>query len=526
VVHIVGSDTRRGDRVTEHLGNPNGNSQGKGIFRNSLLNFLGQVLPLGVAAVAVPFIIRDMGLERYGLLSLSWILLGYFTFLDMGLGRATTNAVADLCSSDKREQIGLVVSLSLLLNFLVGIVGGAVGWLITPWIVNTAFAVPAPLRAEATAMFSVLALSIPLITSAATLRGVLEGFQRFDYSNAVKSPALALMFLLPLMYRPLHLDLAQVVGLIVVSRFLAVLVFVWMVWKIDHKSFSIAVRVPGSMKQLLHYAGWVTVSNVFSPVLMYAERLLIAAMVPLGMVGFYTAPYEIISRLPMIPASVGTTLFPSFSSIPKDAGQAVVGRLFVRPTKFILFVVTPLAAVFIFFPTEILSVWLGREFAIRSQGVLVLLAAGFFFNCLAHVPLAALLGLGRPDLKAKVDIAEAFTFVALSYLFISYWGIVGAALAKTALLTLDVVVVFVLARQIMKVQLYSLIPRDMMYFSLASLCFLGVGLMLDVLSSSLMLRIVSFLLLAPGFVLLFLRKILTAEDQKLIPLLRRYHPSH
>ncbi len=196
----------------------------------------------------------------------------------MGLGRATTNAVADLHSSGKREQIGLVVTFSLLLNFLVGIVGGALGWVITPWIVNTAFAVPEALRAEAVAMFSVLALSIPLITAAATLRGVLEGFQRFDYSNAVKSPALALMFLLPLMYKPFHLDLSQVVGLIVVSRFLAVLVFVWMVWKIDHKAFSIAVRVPGAMKQLLHYAGWVTVSNVFSPVLMYAERLLIAAM--------------------------------------------------------------------------------------------------------------------------------------------------------------------------------------------------------------------------------------------------------
>jgi O-antigen/teichoic acid export membrane protein len=464
-----------------------------------------------------------MGLERYGLLSLSWIFLGYFAFLDMGLGRATTNAVADLYSSGKRDQIGLVVCLSLLLNLLVGATGGALGWIITPWIVDTAFAVPAALREEAAAMFSILALSIPLITAAATLRGVLEGLQRFDYSNAVKSPALALMFLLPLMYGPFHLDLAQVVGLIVVSRFLAVLVFVWLVWKIDHKAFSIAVRVPGSMKHLLHYAGWVTVSNVFSPVLMYAERLLIAAMVPLGMVGFYTAPYEIISRLPMIPASVGTTLFPSFSSIPKDGAQAVVGRFFVRPTKFILFVVTPLAAVFIFFPTEILSVWLGKEFAIRSHDVLVLLAAGFFFNCLAHVPLAAMLGLGRPDLKAKVDIAEALTFFFMSYLLISFSGITGAALAKGTLLGLDVVAMFVLAKQIMKVELHSLIPKDLMYFSLASCCLLGVGLLLDVLSTSLLVRVISFLLLAPGFVLLFLTKFLTVDERELIPLLRRYH---
>jgi O-antigen/teichoic acid export membrane protein len=502
--------------VTEQTAHPTGATHGKGLFRNSLLNFLGQVLPLGIAAGAVPVIIRDMGLERYGLLSLSWILLGYFTFLDMGLGRATTNAVADLYSSGKREQIGLVVSLSLLLNFVVGIVGGAIGWMLTPWIVNTALAVPAPLREEATAMFSVLAVSIPLITAAATLRGVLEGFQRFDYSNAVKSPALALMFLLPLMYKPFHLDLAQVVGLIVVSRLLAVLVFIWLVWRVDHKAFSIAVRVPGAMKQLLHYAGWVTVSNVFSPVVMYAERLLIAAMVPLGLIGFYTAPYEIISRLPMIPASVGTTLFPSFSSIPKETRHEVVGRLFVRPTKFILFVVTPLAAVFIFFPTEILTLWLGREFAAKSHDVLVLLSAGFFLNCLAHVPLAALLGLGRPDLKAKIDIMEAVVFIALSYLLITVSGIGGAAAGKGLILLLDAIAMFMFAKRILNVELESLIPKDLMYLSFMSLSFLALGLFLDLFMLSIVVRAVSFITASVLFVIIFLRGVLSAEERVMI----------
>jgi O-antigen/teichoic acid export membrane protein len=198
-----------------------------------------------------------------------------------------------------------------------------------------------------------------------------------------------------------------------------------------------------------------------------------------------------------------------------------VGRLFVRPTKFILFVVTPLAALFIFFPTEILSLWLGKEFAIRSHDVLVLLAAGFFFNCLAHVPLAAMLGLGRPDLKAKIDIAEALTFVAVSYFLISYSGITGAALAKGTLLLLDVVAMFVLAKQIMKVSMPSLIPRDLLSFALASGGFLAFGLVLDVLSVSLFVRVISFFLISFGFVLLFVAKFLTVDERELIPFLRR-----
>jgi O-antigen/teichoic acid export membrane protein len=502
--------------VTDNAGNVLGGSQGRGIFRNSLLNFFGQVLPLGIAAIAVPIIIRDMGLERYGLLSLSWILLGYFTFLDMGLSRATTNAVADLDGSGKRDEIGAVVGLSVVMSLVVGVLAGFIGWELTPWLVDSAFTIPVELRSESKAMFSILAASVPLITVAGTLRGVLEGFHRFDLSNAVRSPSFALMFLLPLLYRPYHLSLAGVVGLIVLSRFGAVILFGWLVWRVDRRTFSFTRRFSGSMRSLLNYAGWATVSNIFSPVVNIAERILLAALVPLGMIGFYTAPYEIISRLPMIPASVGMTLFPSFSSVSKSSGDSVLGRLFVRPTKFILFVVTPLSALFIFFPREVLSLWLGKVFADKSAGVLVLLAFGFFFNCLAHVPLAAMLGLGRPDVRAKVDMAEALFFSSASFGLIVLAGIMGAAIAKAAVLGLDVVIMFFLVSRIMSVGMRSLVPIDLMYFLMMSLGFLAIGLLLELSSVLLWVRIVSFFVLCLAFVLLFLKRFISADEKAIV----------
>lgn len=222
----------------------------------------------------------------------------------------------------------------------------------------------------------------------------------------------------------------------------------------------------------------------------------------------------------MIPASVGMTLFPSFSSVSKSPGVAVVGNLFVRPTKFILFVVTPLAALFLFFSKEILAVWVGKEFAVKSHDVLVLLAAGFFFNCLAHVPLAAVLGLGRPDLKAKLDVAEAVIFTGLSYLLITFAGITGAAVAKGTVLALDIVVLFLLAKRIMKASLEILIPKDLLYLSAASLGFLGLGVFLDVLLAPFSIRILLFLLVGLSFVVFFLTRLLTADERARIPFLR------
>lgn len=476
-------DAQREDRNRTNSG---------GFVRNSMLNLLGQVVPLGVAAVAVPFIVHDLGLERYGLLSLSWILLGYVSFLDFGLGRATTNAVAYYASNGRQGETAGVVWVSLRLNGALGVVGSFIVFLVTPVLVDNVFVVPGPLREEAIAMFTMLALSVPLITMAMTLRGALEAVHRFDLANVVKAPSLALMFLIPMLGKPFSLDLGQIVGLIVVSRLMTLLVYGYFVWRRIPGLFDFRKPHSSTVHSLVRFAGWITVSNVFSPVLNYAERLLIPALLPLGVLAFYTAPYEIISRLPMIPASVAATLYPAFSSDQYENLPTLAADLLVKPTKYLLALVTPVASLFIFFVPEILQLWLGEEFRRESMFLLPILSLGFFFNCLAHIPLAAVQGLGRPDLRAKLDIAEAVVFLVLTVFLIQTLGINGAALSKSIVLFLDVVIMFFLARRILKVHWAMLLPRELSNLLILSIVFLSTGMALSLSDSGLGVRIAVF----------------------------------
>ena len=56
------------------------------------------------ALAAVPFLMRNLGQERLGVLSLIWVVVGYFSFLDMGLGRAVTVAVASFRSGESSDR--------------------------------------------------------------------------------------------------------------------------------------------------------------------------------------------------------------------------------------------------------------------------------------------------------------------------------------------------------------------------------------------------------------------------------------
>ena len=71
------------------------------LVRNSVFNFLGLGIPFVAAVISIPLLIRVLGTERFGILTLAWIVIGYFSLFDLGLGRALTQVVAERIGARK-----------------------------------------------------------------------------------------------------------------------------------------------------------------------------------------------------------------------------------------------------------------------------------------------------------------------------------------------------------------------------------------------------------------------------------------
>src|SRR5215470_14965347 len=96
-------------------------TSGRLLARNTIWNLLGQTLPMAVGLVTIPLLVRGMGAERFGVLSLAWIVVGYFSLFDLGIGRALTKLVADKLAINDEQSIPPLVWTSLLLLLLLGV---------------------------------------------------------------------------------------------------------------------------------------------------------------------------------------------------------------------------------------------------------------------------------------------------------------------------------------------------------------------------------------------------------------------
>ncbi|MDA2912728.1 flippase [Acidobacteriia bacterium AH_259_A11_L15] len=422
--------------------------KGSLLLRNTALNFLGYVIPLGVAVVAIPHLIHGLGVERFGVLSLAWVVLGYFGMFDLGLGRATTRFVAEALGRGEVERLPSIVWASLILQTVLGVVGGIALIAVTPVLVEKVLSLSQSIVEETKIVFYILSVSIPIVMYTGSLRGVLEAGQRFGLVNAVKIPANSLVFLIPLFALLLGFQLPGIILFLTTSWFVTGLVYFMLVFKVFPRMKQVCINA-GVLRSLLAYGGWIALCNMLVPVLIYLDRFLIASLVSVAALAYYTASYEVVSRVLIIPASFTTTLFPAFSAVAAF-DKKDLARLYARSLKHMLLVMGPIAFILILFSGDILRFWLGSDFADKGALIFQILAAGMLLNGVATMAAYLLDGIGRPDLRAKIYLSYVAVYIGLAWFLISRMGIVGAALAWTLRASLELVLLFGVSWRVMR----------------------------------------------------------------------------
>jgi O-antigen/teichoic acid export membrane protein len=399
------------------------------LAKYAFLNFLGLAVPALTGLITLPFVVRWLGTERFGVFSWLMVVMNYFALFEFGLSRATVKYVADALGREEFGRIPRVVWSAVAFQAVSGLVGSAILVLATPFILSRFLKMPAALMPEARAALTWVAVVLPVNTILPSFRGALEAAHRFGLVNAVKIPTNALVFIAPFLGALFRLDLEGMVILFVVSRALSLVVWILAAGHVFPGLAKVGFLARPDRRRVFIFGGWNMLSAVVWPVLASLDRFFIGAQVGAKAVGFYAPPSEGINKLGIIPGSLQLALFPAFSLLSANVSRAKAKSLFAKSVKYTLLVIGPLVVVIAVFAKWILNLWLGEEFARTSASVLQILAVSYLLQSLTYVPFSYLQGLGRADVTSLIQLSVLVGVLPVFFVSIKFWGIIGAAAA-------------------------------------------------------------------------------------------------
>jgi O-antigen/teichoic acid export membrane protein len=431
--------------VTRHL------TSGPVLARSTLWSFAGQLAPALIALFAVPPLLRGLGIDRFGVLSLAWTVVGYFGLFDLGLGWALTRVLSERLSTGREEELPGLIWTSLALLVGLGLVGAICLALLSPLLVHVLLRVPAPMVSETLSAFRIIACALPAVIGGAGLTGVLAAHQRFGMISAVRIPLAALSYLGPLIVLAFSTSLVPLVSVIVATRYVGSGVTLALCLRVVRGLRRVVQPRLALLAPLLRLGGWITVTNLVGPLMVNLDRFLIGALLTLAAVSYYATPFDLVSRIWLLSGPVVAVLFPALaSSHAVDRPRAA--RLFQHGLRFVFAVLFPSALAIATLAPQGLRLWLGPEFAAQSTRPLQILAVGMFVNGLAHLALAVVQGVGRPSWAGRLHLVELPLYLAGAWWLVRTRGIEGAAIAWTVRATIDSVALLAKACSLLEIE--------------------------------------------------------------------------
>ena len=398
----------------------------RSISVNFIVNLISPMTRIVVALVTVPLYLHHIGDARFGVMSIVWVLLGLFGFLDLGLSRAVTNALAKLRDAPQADRARVLLT-TFGLNAGFGVLGGVVLYVFGGLMLQHFVSMPAEISAEVSWSLPWIACLLPLTLISAAGAGALESREYFLLVNSIQiftmtlaqvAPILAAIFVSP--------SLTVVIPTAAASQGFGAIVILAVVYRLEGP-FSLRAIDWGEARKLLNYGGWMFATQVIYPGVATVNQFIIGSVAGVAAVAHYSVPMSLVQRSAAIPTAFGRTLFPRLSSLPADAAH----ELGARALSTMAFGFAAICAPGIILSHTFFRYWIGADFASAAAPAAQLLFPGMWTSALSLVAFTLLQSQGRADLTGKVAIAQALPCIAIFWVLTTAFGIVGAAAAWT-----------------------------------------------------------------------------------------------
>jgi len=419
------------------------------LLRNALANLAGGLIPAVVTLLTLPYIVRSLGSDSYGVLVLITSIVGYFSVLDLNVTAGSIKFVAEHHATGNLRARNQTIVSGLGLYAAIGLAGCLLILYFCNYLIINTFSVPEALRTVSGDALRLAAAGFFFGQIQVYLQSVPQAIRRYDWTASVESAfgiivPLGTVAVLWLGYGLYEVMIVRVIASMVnvailacvIRRLLPDLRFEWP----KQSGFLVLAR----------FSGYSYLSRLASVAYAQGDKLIIGATLSMTALAQYAVPFMLVNRLYALTFRLGAVLFPVASALHAAESPGRLKQIYLYGVRYTLFFNSVIASLLAVLSRELLHYWMGPEIAIASTQILALLAIAALLDSISNVPSLVNDGVGHPRVTGLFAVARASMGLGLTFVLASRLGVVGAAYAQliTAALAPAVFLWFVHGRTI------------------------------------------------------------------------------
>ena len=384
------------------------------LFRSGLLNLVNFAVGVPVMLLLVPFLLRELGREGYGVWTAANTLIGLSGLIQLGVVAAVVKLVAEHAARNEDEELSRVLSSALAVHVVLSL-AVAFAWAgADEWLARWAFDAHGARLALRNVVHGSLALFLarfPLISYS----GVISGVQRQDLVQVINLGSTLAFAVIAVVLLRSGRGVAQLVWASAGVAGLATLAYIFVAHRLrPGLTVSPVLVTVTSVRRVLRFGMRVWASSISGTVHLSTDKMtLVSGLGRTDLVGLYHIAQETVEKVQSIPVMLLGPLMAGASDLDARGEHDAVQGLYRRAQRYNWIVTVLMFGGAFAVGGPFVRVWLGGEqpYVVRSLNIL---CVGWAASALSIPALHMLNGMGHPGDGMGASFLGAALNVALA----------------------------------------------------------------------------------------------------------------
>jgi O-antigen/teichoic acid export membrane protein len=396
---------------------------------NIIASYAGQLWMALIGVLFVPFYVRTLGVEAFGLIALMLSMQALSSVLELGLGGALNRELARRARTNPSSIANLIRSLEWLI-WPASIMVASIIWFLSDPISYSWLHLTKLSSASASSAIALMGLAIALQWPSSFYSSGLSGLEclpALNFINAFFATARAVSAFLVLFF--VSPSIFAFLWCYAISGALQSATLAVMLWRsLPVKS---TVRPHFVLKELHtvgRFTGGLFIISALTVAVSQLDRITLSAFRPLIELGYFSLALNVAMGLSRMSQAMFVAVYPRYSRLVAVNDEVQLHHLYQISCQCMAIVMGSVGAILIVFSHDVIFLWTSDPIAAAKLSVpLSVLAAGTALSGMMSLPYALQLAHGRTRLTALLNLTALILGIPFCIIAVSRYGMVGAA---------------------------------------------------------------------------------------------------